>query len=366
MSEAAPLLAVDIGSHTIAAAAAIPSKRPDPETLSFRGRTDYPCGAKVDIEGVPHPATWKGTAEAVVRQPALLLDEPPQIIGDVPLSGVTLLSVTIGPAIAAARERFGQEPATIVGVHPQWSAPKIRDFQRALERQGQDVALTPWADAIAAQTTPPLTGSHVTVFDFGASSASVVLVKFTRRGTPSVKFSHTDSSGGARGADREVVAACANTAGVDLSAAPSNWWGAAERRINSARRRRPASSTDLDVAFPNPLGKQSLKWRDIDQITAAHMQSVVERLIDHQEIRDAWEADRTDTVVKPILESTGGFAADPSVELAVRAAIGPVTVVDEPAAAAAFGAALLQAPQWIPAPPPEARRSLFGRRKARA
>lgn len=303
---AVPVLAVDVGSATITAAAATPSKTPSPEVLHFNGQPDYPSAAKVDIEGTPHPATWNGYEVELVRQPTLLLDKPPQIINDVPLSGATLLAVSIGPAIAAARTLFGDAPDTIIGVHPDWPAATITDYRRGLARQGTDVVLVAWADAIAAQTTAPLTGSHVTVLDFGSSTASVVVVAFSRRG--------------ARDGDT------------------------------------------VTLTFADPLGSCELSWHDFDQLIATHMRTVICGLTDDDAVQHAWQTDRTDTTAPPILEATGGFAADPAVELAVRTAIGPVTVVDEPAAAAAFGAVMMEAPKWVPAPPPARRRSLVGRR----
>lgn len=362
MAAPAPVLAVDVGSETITAAAAMPSKQPSPEVLHFGRRSDYPVSAKVDIEGAPHPATWSGDPVAFVRQPALLLDRPPQIIGDVPLSGATLVGVSLGPAISAARATFGSEPDTIVGVHPQWPASKLADFKRGLARQGQDVALVPWAEAIAAQTTPPLTGSHVTVLDFGASTASIIVVKFSRRGTPSVAYTHTDRAGGARGADRAVVAHCARERGADLSDCGNQWWDRAARAI-SRMRRSPSRNGVVPIKFPDPLGSCTVSWHDINRITNSHMQDVVRGLTNADEVQQAWEADRTDAATLPILEATGGFALDPAVELAVRATVGPVTVVEEPGSAAAFGAVMLEAPKWIPAPEPSQKKGLFGRRK---
>lgn len=358
---AVPVLAVDVGSATITAAAATPSKTPSPEVLHFNGQPDYPSAAKVDIEGTPHPATWNGYEVELVRQPTLLLDKPPQIINDVPLSGATLLAVSIGPAIAAARTLFGDAPDTIIGVHPDWPAATITDYRRGLARQGTDVVLVAWADAIAAQTTAPLTGSHVTVLDFGSSTASVVVVAFSRCGTPSVAYTRTDPHGGARGAHRAVIADCAHRHAVPLASYGQDWWTRAEHVITTARRGARDGDT-VTLTFADPLGSCELSWHDFDQLIATHMRTVICGLTDDDAVQHAWQTDRTDTTAPPILEATGGFAADPAVELAVRTAIGPVTVVDEPAAAAAFGAVMMEAPKWVPAPPPARRRSLVGRR----
>lgn len=358
-----PVMAVDIGSATITAAAAIPSNNPDPDVLHIGDSPGYGTAVKVDVEGTPHPATWAGKAVDRVERPLLLLDKPPQIVGDVPLSGATLVGVSVAPAMDAARRRFGTEPFTIIGVHPHWPEGILADYRRALGRLGQDVALVPWAEAIAAQTTPPLTGSHVTVLDFGASTATVVLVEFSRRGKPSVAFTHTDPAGGSRGVDRAVVAQVAHTAAVALDGLDAQWWEkaakvAARGRMRSYGQRDTESVT---LQFPAPLGGQTLTVRDIRSTTNRRMQTVVENLTGHTEVQQAWESDRSGSNIKPILEATGGFALDPAVELAVRATVGPVTVVDQPAGAAAFGAVMLEAPKWIPATAKAAkpRRSLF-------
>lgn len=363
-----PVMAVDIGSRTITAAAALPSTSPDPEVLHIGDSPGYGTAVKVDIEGAPHPATWTGDAADRVEEPLRLLDKPPQIVGDVPLAGSTMVGVSVTPAIDAARRLFGSEPATIIGVHPHWPDGKLADYRRALARMGQDVALVPWVDAIAAQTTPPLTGSHVTVFDFGASASTVVLVRFSRRGKASVEFTHSDRRGGARHVDRHVVAHVAQQLSVPLEGCPVPWWQAATKAAERARmasyRRR--DSDTLRIKFPAPLGDQQVAVRDIRKVTNWYMQKVVSGLVAHEEIVQAWNENKQGSTIKPILEACGGFALDPAVELAVRAAVGPVTVVEEPAAAAAFGATMLEAPKWIPEPAKTGRRTWLGPRKARA
>lgn len=358
-----PVMAVDIGSTTITAAAATPSASPDPDVLHIGDSPGYGTAVKVDIEGTPHPATWSGTAVDRVERPLLLLDKPPQIIGDVPLSGATLVGVSVAPAIDAARRQFGAEPSTIIGVHPLWPEGILADYRRALNRLGQDVVLVPWVDAIAAQTTPPLTGSHVTVLDFGASTATVVLVAFSRRGKPSVAFTRTDPGGGSRGADREVVSQVAHAAAVQLGGLDAQWWEAAAKVAARGRMRSygQRDTETMTLQFPAPLGEQALTVRNIRDATNRRMQTVVKNLTGHDEVQKAWESDRSGANIKPIIEATGGFALDPAVELAVRATVGPVTVVDQPAGAAAFGAVMLEAPKWIPATPKAAkpRRGLF-------
>lgn len=357
-----PVMAVDIGSTTITAAAATPSSSPDPDVLHIGDSPGYGTAVKVDIEGAPHPSTWSGEVVDRVERPLLLLDEPPQIVGDVPLSGATMVGVSVAPAIDAARRRFGSEPSTIIGVHPQWPEGILADYRRALGRLGQDVALVSWVDAIAAQTTPPLAGSHVTVLDFGASTATVVLVAFSRRGKPSVAFTHTDPRGGSRGVDREVVSKVAHAAAVPLGGLDTHWWEAAAKIAARGRMRsyRRQDADTMTLPFPAPLGEQVLTVRQIRDVTNQRMQAVVKGLTSHEEVRKAWESDRTGSSIKPILEATGGFALDPAVELAVRATVGPVTVVDQPAGAAAFGAVMLEAPKWIPSTPKaKGRRGLF-------
>lgn len=349
----APVMAVDLGSATISSAAAPPSTAPDPAVLTVQGATTYSPATSVDIEGVPHPSTWAGQAVDRTDRPDLLLDRPPQIIGDVPLSGATLVSVAIGPAMAAAAGHFGTEPAVLVGVHPAWwSAGAVHDYRRALGRLTEHTALVSAPEAIAAQTVPPPSASHVTVLDFGASTATITVVAFSRRGTPSVAFTHTDRAGGSRGVDRAIVADLAATVGVDAAGQDRRWWAEAASHVAAARDRVCSDTTTwpatFDLDLPAPLGRRQLRGQRIRQITTAHMQQIVSRLISHEEVRTAWDADRTATSTQPLVEVTGGFGQDSSVLAAVRAEAGRAELVPEAAAAAAFGAVLAQAPRWVP------------------
>lgn len=347
-----PVMAVDLGSATISAAAALAAPAPDPAVLTVNDHPTYSPAITVDIEGVPHPCTWTGQAIDRVERPDLLLDLPPQIVGDVPLSGATLTGVAIGPALAAAAAHFGSEPTVLVGVHPAWwPAGKIADYQRALARMTPTVALASWPDAIAAQTVPPPDASHVTVLDFGASTATVTVVKFSRKGAAAVHFTHTDRQGGSRGVDRMIVADTAATAGVDLTGVDRDWWDATGGRVAAARSQwcRDDSSWPqaVPIDFPAPLGRRTVPGARIRQITTRHMQKIVSGLVVREEVQAAWASDRTATSTQPIVEVTGGFGQDSAVLAAVRAEAGRADLVPEPASAAAFGAVLAHAPNWI-------------------
>ncbi|MCT1885256.1 Hsp70 family protein [Dietzia cinnamea] len=349
-----PVMAVDLGSATISAAAAQPSTEPDPAVLTVDGRSTYSPATCVDIEGVPHPSTWSGSAVDHTPRPDLLLDLPPQIIGDVPLSGATLVGVAIGPALAAAADHFGTEPTVLIGVHPHWwPAGKIADYERALARLTPHTALIPWPEAIAAQTVPPATASHVTVMDFGASTATITVVSFSRRGVPRVRFTHTDRAGGSRGVDRVIVADAAAEAGIDLSGQDQHWWEEAASQVAASRRRLCTETGSwpaaIDIEFPAPLGARQLRGPRLRQLTTTHMQKVVAGLIAHEDVQSAWSDDRTSTTTQPLVEVTGGFGQDPSVLSAVKAEAGRADLVPEPASAAAFGAVLAHAPAWVPA-----------------
>lgn len=360
-----PVMAVDFGSDAISAAAAQPSPEPDPAVLTVHGKPTYSPETVVDIEGVPHPSTWEGSAVDHTPRPDLLLDLPPQIIGDVPLSGATLVGVAIGPALAAAADHFGAEPTVLVGVHPQWwPQGKVTDYQRALARLTPHTALIPWPDAIAAQCVPPQNASHVTVIDVGSSTASIVVVAFSRRGMPTVRFTHTDRSGGSRGVDRAVVADTAAQAGIDLSGQDRHWWEQAAAQVATARRRECTEDTSwpaaVDIAFPAPLGARQVTGARLRQVTTGHMQTVVAKLIAHDEVQAAWAEDRTATSTQPLIEVTGGFGQDQAVLAAVKAEAGRADLVPEPASAAAFGAVLAHAPTWTP-PSEKPSRFRFGR-----
>lgn len=363
-----PVMAVDFGSATISAAAAEPSTEPDPAVLTVAGQTSYSPETCVDIEGVPHPSTWSGESVERTPRPDLLLDRPPQIIGEVPLSGATLVGVAIGPALAAASDHFGTEPTVLVGVHPHWwSAGKIADYQRALARLTPHTALISWPEAIAAQTVPPATASHVTVLDFGASTATITVVAFSRRGVPEVRFTHTNRTGGSRGVDRLIVADAAAEARIDLSGQDQAWWEEAAAQVAASRQRECTEistwPTTIDIAFPAPLGARQLRGPRLRQLTTSHMQTVVADLIAHTEVQDAWADDRTSTTTQPLVEVTGGFGQDPSVLSAVKAVAGRADLVPEPASAAAFGAVLAHAPAWVPAGQKRSR-FRFGRSRA--
>ncbi|MFL0579500.1 hypothetical protein [Dietzia sp. 179-F 9C3 NHS] len=360
-------MAVDLGSATITAAAAQPSTAPEPAVLTVQGQAGYCPSTYVDLEGIPHPSTWVGQAVDRVPRPDLLLDKPPQIIGDVPLSGATLVSVAIGPALASAAAHFGAEPTVLVGVHPAWWPDGLAaDYQRALARLTPHTALISWPEAIAAQTVPPAAASHVTVLDFGASTATVAVVAFSRRGQASVTFTYTDRLGGSRGVDRAVVADAAAAAHIDLSSQDRTWWDAAAAQVAAGRDRlcteRSSWPAHVDMDFPAPLGRRQLAGPRLRQITTAHMQQVVAGLIAHEEVQQAWDADRTATSTQPIVEVTGGFGQDTAVLAAVRAEAGRADLVPEPAAAAAFGAVLAQAPKWVPAAEKPSR-FRFGRKR---
>lgn len=349
-----PVMAVDLGSATISAAAAQPSTEPDPAVLTVDGEPSYSPETCVDIEGVPHPSTWSGRAVDRTPRPDLLLDRPPQIIGEVPLSGATLVGVSIGPALAAAEDHFGAEPTVLVGVHPHWwPAGKVADYERALARLTPHTALISWPEAIAAQTVPPSTASHVTVMDFGASTATIAVVSFSRRGVAKVRFTHTDRTGGSRGVDRLVVADAAAEARIDLSNLDQNWWEEAASHVADSRRVECTETSSwpatVDIPFPAPLGAQQLRGPRLRQLTTMHMQKVVAGLIRHEEVQSAWSDDRTSTTTQPLVEVTGGFGQDVSVLSAVKAEAGRADLVPEPASAAAFGAVLAHAPAWIPA-----------------
>lgn len=349
-----PVMAVDLGSATISAAAAQPSTEPDPAVLTVNGQPTYSPATCVDIEGVPHPSTWSGTAVDHTPRPDLLLDRPPQIIGEVPLSGATLVGVSIGPALAAAADHFGTEPKVLIGVHPHWwPAGKIADYQRALARLTPHTALISWPEAIAAQTVPPATASHVTVMDFGASTATITVVSFSRRGVPQVRFTHTDRAGGSRGVDRLVVADAAADARIDLSGQDQHWWEEAASQVAASRHRLCTETSSwpatIDIEFPAPLGARQLRGPRLRQLTTTHMQKVVAGLIAHEDVKAAWSDDRTSTTTQPLVEVTGGFGQDASVLSAVKAEAGRADLVPEPASAAAFGAVLAHAPAWVPA-----------------
>lgn len=349
-----PVMAVDLGSATISAAAAQPSTEPDPAVLTVDGQPSYSPATCVDIEGVPHPSTWAGEAVDHAPRPDLLLGRPPQIIGEVPLSGATMVGVAIGPALAAAADHFGAEPTVLVGVHPHWwPAGKIADYERALARLTPHTALISWPEAIAAQTVPPSTASHVTVMDFGASTATITVISFSRRGVPEVRFTHTDRAGGSRGVDRLIVADAAVAASIDLSDQSATWWEEAAAQAADARRRECTETSSwpatVDITFPAPLGTRHLRGPRLRQLTTTHMQKVVAGLIGHEEVQAAWSDDRTSTTTQPLVEVTGGFGQDTSVLSAVKAEAGRADLVPEPASAAAFGAVLAHAPAWVPA-----------------
>lgn len=361
------VLAVDIGAHTITAALAELEREPDPRPFSPEGRDFYLPHTFVDHERIPQPSTWEGDPAETIHQPSLLLGKPPQILGGAPLSGATLVGISAMPAIEAVTQETGAEPFALVGVHPEWDAKIVADFQRGLDRTLDNVSVVASAAAIAAQTMPPTSrASHVTVFDLGADALRLILVKFSRRGKPTVAHTAAEPKGGLRMLDRTIAS---RAAGDNTGNKDSAWWAAAELAARDARERSLSSNAGhVQIALPAPVGEVTVAVRRVRSWITEAARPAIAELISAEAVQKAWDSDRTPDSTMPLTEAVGGGAFEPGLISALKAEIGPVTVVDDPHAAAAFGAALLQTPYWYARQseskePTKRRRRWFGGRK---
>jgi molecular chaperone DnaK (HSP70) len=337
------ILAIDFGADTIAAAVVVAAPTPEPTVLHVSGEPTIGSHVLVDDSGGLLPANADAQNMIKVTGLAALLAKPPRIICSAPRSATTLVSVAVSPITEAAEAHFGGRIDMLVATHPLgWSQPVLDDFVVALSKHADEVKVVPWPNAIAARTAARADGGRwVTSLDFGAKSASITLVDSgRRRKMPVVAYSFTDPNGGARALDKQLVSAVLRSTGSDSTVLDASWWAAAA--VEARRVRLEASRSSSVVAqFPAPVGAVSLASRDIRDVATFHMERVVQRLVNREEVSQLWALDKKRSKTLPAVEVSGGLSGETAVLEAIRSVVGPLDVAQEPTHAAACGAAIL-------------------------
>ncbi|WP_308200864.1 Hsp70 family protein [Actinoplanes sp. M2I2] len=236
-------LGVDLGtSHTVAML-----RRPDGRTrpLLFDGRPLLPSAVHLDVSGRLHvgaDALRLGHADPgrLEPHPKRHIDDDSVLLGDG--TGVPVPDLLAALLTAVAREAVATAgflpPATVT--HPaSWGAPRRAVLVEALSRAGwpAETALLPEPVAAARYFAEVLrrplpTGSSLAVFDFGAGTLDVAVV---RHDGPGAAFSVTASGGADDLGGLDLDAALVDHLGKSLAGAEPEAWRALTEPVTLAQ-----------------------------------------------------------------------------------------------------------------------------------
>jgi hypothetical protein len=345
------VLAVDVGSTTIAAAIA-GAGFADPQMLMPSDTTTvWPAQVNVGADGSldcdpRHAAT-------VISRVTRLLGREAQVIAGHPRHADSLIAAALAPALRTARAVMRTDDTTldvVAATYPSTWPPEIVDaYRRAIAAFApNESVLIPWHKAIAAQTYPPdpYVDCPVTSLDFGARSASVTMVSVDSHGRTSSLYSITHPTGGFTDVATALIREVAHLNNVEIAADNVMWWEQSVAAVAEGRTAATGSREDMVLLqLPDPVGSMKVPY---DEITSLFVERLTERGAVIRQLVDRAPVTRRSTIpgnplaAVPIVQLTGGFAEDPAVQTAVRHILNSdIDVVHQPAHAAAWGAAKL-------------------------
>lgn len=353
------VLAVDVGSTTISAAIA-GDRHPEPQLLHPDSATAvWPAQVHVAADGSLDcdPAR----AATIITRFTRLLGREAQVIGDYPRHADALVAAAISPILRSARDTMGGNSIDVVAAtYPStWPTPIVDAYRRAItEVAPNNAVLIPWHEAIAAQTYPPdpYVDCPVTSLDFGARSASVTMVQIDPRGRAKSLYSITHPTAGFSDVARALVHEIAAQKDVEVGHQSDLWWETAIAAVAAGRSEATTSrAATVRLILPEPISPVMVPYDEVTELFVERLNGVggpgvIRELVERRPVQQRWTIPGNPLAARPLVQLTGGFADDPAVQTAVRHILNTqVDVVDQPAHAAAWGAAKLAYQSRTPA-----------------
>lgn len=346
------VLAVDLGSATITAAVA-GGEFDEPKILQPSRGEVWPAHIYVAENGtlVTDPAK----ATTVITRFARLLGREAQVIAGSPRHADSLVSAALAPIMASAQAAMKADVAVIAATYPTtWPKQVVAAYQNAVSRiSGAEVMMVAWPDAIAAQTYPPdpYVDCPITSIDFGARSASVTMVSVTARERTKALYTITNPLGGFVDAARSLLHEIAlERDGTSLDGCDEAWWDRSVTTIAEARMH-PLNTDNgqlMNIDLTDPLPRVTIPYEQVTDFFVERLEGfddypgVLSELLDRSPVQQRWTIPGNPLAARPLVHITGGWAQDPAVRIAVQNVTGAnPSVVDQPAHAAAWGAAKL-------------------------
>lgn len=346
------VLAIDLGSATITAAIA-GGEFDEPKILQPSKGDAWPAQIYVAENGtlVTDPAN----ATTVIARFARLLGREAQVIAGSPRHADSLVGAAFAPIMASAQTAVKADVSAVAVTYPTtWPKPVVDAYHNAVSRSsGTEVLMVAWSDAIAAQTYPPdpYVDCPVTSIDFGARSASVTMVSVTARERTKTLFTITNPLGGFIDAARSLIHEIAlERGGTLLDDCDEAWWDRSVTAVADARTH-PLNTDDgmlMNIDLADPLPRVTIPYDQVTEFFVERLEGfdgypgVLHELLDRSPVRQQWTIPGNPLAARPLVQITGGWALDPAVRIAVQNVTGAnPSVVDQPAHAAAWGAARL-------------------------
>ncbi|WP_042377291.1 hypothetical protein [Gordonia alkanivorans] len=345
------VLAVDVGSTTISAAIA-GGNHTEPRLLHpARETAVWPAQVNVAADGSLDCDAAQATT--IISRFTRLLGREAQVIAGFPRHADALVAAALTPALRSARATLGSNTVDVVAATfpATWPGHIVEAYRRAIEKFAPGEAqLIPWHEAIAAQTYPPdpYVDCPVTSLDFGARSASVTMVRVDPQGRTRSLYSVTHPTAGFASVARAVVHEVAIEKDVDLSGCDEVWWDTAIAAVAAGRSEATRNAANIvRLMLPAPVNPVAVSYDEITDLFAERLNGVdrvgvIQALVERSPVQKRWTLPGNPLAARPIVQLTGGFAEDPAVQATVRHILNAeVLVVDQPAHAAAWGAAKL-------------------------
>lgn len=337
------VLAVDMGSTTVASALASADEPPQVLRVPIRGRaaTCYRNELIVGENNEVHRPDYKGEAVSTVRGLTRFIGQPPQVIAGAPYGINAIMDMVLRPALEAAEREIGTEPDALALVVPNhWPDYTVEGYCRAVEAMGLLVEPVTASEAICAAIPSDYAPGFVTCLNLGVQSVALTLANpGTGLHTPDLHL--VDPRGGQRAIDAAAITRI--TRRIDPQFEPTRTWQRRAATVGGRIRRSASKAAPTDVlmvTLPEPFGKVNVQARQINDLVEDLMREVLIRLINNNDVRAAWEEDEL-AGHPPTLLVAGGFSADRSVATAIRAHVAPWKAHPHPENIPALGAATL-------------------------
>lgn len=345
MSTPRPILGIDLGSHTLAAAYCYPGEKPRALPITVRGNTSpvYPARLLVDGDGKVRRPDHTGTPTATVGNITRRIGQPPQVIAGEPYGINTLIDLLVAPALDAA-DNLADAPDTIAAVVPDhWPGDIIAKYRQALAVTGKNITIIYASEAIACYAELIPTDGIVTCVSVGAQAATLTLA--LPNGDTRCPATHEAAPrGGLNRLAQSVVVT--TTAEVNPNYVPNTEWmdqaAAVGRKIIRAADKAQRADTHIAATLPGGQGRVKVPAGHINDFLEDQTRLHLRRLANNEEVHNLWGDDEEAGIPRKLLVA-GGASLNTAVGRAIRAEVGPFRAERHPQAVLAMGAARLAA-----------------------
>ena len=177
------------------------------------------------------------------------------------------------------------------------------------------------------------------------------MVSVTARERTKALYTITNPLGGFVDAARSLLHEIAlERDGTSLDGCDEAWWDRSVTTIAEARMH-PLNTDNgqlMNIDLTDPLPRVTIPYEQVTDFFVERLEGfddypgVLSELLDRSPVQQRWTIPGNPLAARPLVHITGGWAQDPAVRIAVQNVTGAnPSVVDQPAHAAAWGAAKL-------------------------